>query len=199
MSNEVLTPEQNVTPVVPVVAPVVAPIVGPMPAVVASIAVHKPTHKMLYALLTVFLVMGGALAAVGFLKPDLITSTIAWVTKTPIMHAASPESRVLVNGEWVDSSNPAVELAKVKKPVAPIAEEKKVEVPAAPEAPVSPVDIEAPAKEPVTEPAKDAAPAEATEKKDAPAFDLGDAQKEVAPEVPAVTEPAPLGDVIPQK
>jgi hypothetical protein len=188
MENTNPTPTQNVNPatlvVAPVVAPMPAPVAGPMQPMVAPMAAHKPSHKGLYALLTVFVVMGGALAAVGVLKPDLVTSTFAWVTKTP-MHAAAPESRVLVNGTWVDSTNPGAELAKAKKPLAPVVEVKaegeKVEAPAvapatpeapatpsAPTVPVTPTAPATPAQEPAAEPEQGAAPATPEAAKAAP-------------------------------
>ena len=130
MSNEVIAPAQSSAPATPVVAPGVAPAMVAAAPVVK--ALPKPSHTRLYILLAVFAVMGGALAAVSFLKPGLVTSTFAWVTKTS-MHAAPSESRVLVNGQWVTTSKPEAELIKEKKPVVPNVLKTSVEV-VAPEA-----------------------------------------------------------------
>jgi len=139
MDNLTPTPVQNPAQVAPATTPAMvaaAPVVQALP---------KPSHKRLYILLAVFAVMGGALAAVGVMKPDLVTSTIAWVTNTP-MHAASSESLVLVNGKWVSTSNPDAALAKsalekakevyVPKPASPAEVKTSIEVLPAVDAPV---------------------------------------------------------------
>jgi hypothetical protein len=74
-------------------------------------ALPKPSRTRLYILLAVFAVMAGALGTLSVTKSDLVESTIAWVMNSP-MHAASNESRVLVNGKWVTTSNPEAMLNK---------------------------------------------------------------------------------------
>ncbi len=172
-------------------APMATPVADAPHPGAAAMAEHKPSHKTLYILLAVFVVMSGALATVSFLKPELITSTYAWVTgKT--MHAASPDSKVLVNGEWVESANPDAELGNVKMPSAPAVEEGKAdesaEMPAVTEEVVFP---EVPVVEPTMEPGAETVPAEATEPQTPGAFDLGSAQDEPTPVAPEAVEPSP--------
>jgi len=193
MSNEVLTPDQNVAPAVPVVAPIVAPVAAPVVAPAMASAtpavpvLPKASHKRLYILLIIFTLMSSAVSYVAVQQPNLLTAMIKnWIVPaSEPLQAAAPESRVLVNGEWVESANPEAELAKEKKPVIPNVVKTTVEVTAPAEVPATP---EAPVAEPVVAPEQEAAP-EATATPDAGAFDLGSAEKETVPVVPAATEP----------
>jgi len=180
MDNVTPTPVQSPAPgsVAREATSPVAPLVPPAMVAAAPVvkALPKTSNKHLYILLAVFAVMAGALATVGALKPDLVTSTFGWVMNTP-MHAASAESRVLVDGQWVNTANPKAALKKVEKMVRPAALKTSVMV-IAPTTPVAPaVEASAPAAPAEGSPAA-VAPA-TDEKATAPtgAFDLGTATK----------------------
>ena len=201
MENPNSTLEQNINTVTPVVAPMVAPVATPVAAPVVppvqlavAPAMPKHSHKRLVVLLAVFAVMGGALAAIGILKPDLVTSTIAWVTGTS-MHAVTPDTRVLVNGEWVETSNPEAELAKVKKPEAKPQDKSEVTTSTMPVLPGDP-SLEpgaAPVNEMVVSPAADdssAMPAAVAGETTEPASPAESAKKPVVDE-PVQNEATP--------